>query len=745
MRGRELLYELLPAIYRIRDQAPHRIGDRQRRDELRALLGIIQEQFDRLEDDIAGLYDDWFIETCAEWVVPYIGDLLGVRRLNDIESSGLRSQRALVANTLRYRRRKGTLAVLEDVARDVSGWKTHAVEFFQLLGWTQNLNHLRYRIAPNPNPRNPEVLNAYSANRVGTVNLRSLDVVDRIGGPFDVVSHSVDVRPLGQINGWHNIRNTGIFTWRLQSYPVLAVKPRSSQGHTDRFHFSPLGNPAPLFTNPEPKDEEKGRVNETNVPGPIRPIAFYQNPEDYYGAEAHKSFAIYLGQTADPESLIPLDEIMCMDLSTWSEPPDGKRVAVDVERGRIAFASDNPPAEGITVTYHYGFSADIGGGPYVRQTTLEKRLTGDWVRTVALDRPDGVPPEEHETSLRDALDAWASAQPARAIIAIADNATYELEAMSLGLASAQHLYIQADDRNRPTLRLVDDEGAAFELRVTGAAANGGALTLDGLLIEGSIRVEDDALGRLEIRDCTLVPGRALAEDGRPLMPAEASLVVEPDSEELEIAIKRSIVGALHLPETLREFSVRDAIIDRPSDDAAPEVPRFVIAADGDGNAPGPACTLERVTVFGRILVTALELASEVIFTDSVEAGRRQTGCVRYSYMDDRSSATPPRFRCQPDLALATRRKELQVEMLSATEAKLIRARVRPRFNSLRYGRPDYAQLFVDIAEEIWTGSEDGAEMGAFEHLKQPQRVVNLRARVDEYGPYGLTTGIVLVT
>ena len=50
-------------------------------DQLRALLAIVEEQLDLLEADVERLYDDWFIETCQEWVVPYIGDLLGVRGL----------------------------------------------------------------------------------------------------------------------------------------------------------------------------------------------------------------------------------------------------------------------------------------------------------------------------------------------------------------------------------------------------------------------------------------------------------------------------------------------------------------------------------------------------------------------------------------------------------------------------------------------------------------------------------------
>ena len=61
---RERLYELLPAIYRIRDA--------ENGEPLHALLTIMGDELARIEDDIAGLYDDWFIETCAEWVVPYI-------------------------------------------------------------------------------------------------------------------------------------------------------------------------------------------------------------------------------------------------------------------------------------------------------------------------------------------------------------------------------------------------------------------------------------------------------------------------------------------------------------------------------------------------------------------------------------------------------------------------------------------------------------------------------------------------
>ena len=92
---------------------------------LRALLRVIAEQVNLVEDDIAQLYDNWFIETCEDWVVPYIGDLIGYGRCTTRDGRARRAAaprtratailipRREVANTIRYRRRKGTLALLE--------------------------------------------------------------------------------------------------------------------------------------------------------------------------------------------------------------------------------------------------------------------------------------------------------------------------------------------------------------------------------------------------------------------------------------------------------------------------------------------------------------------------------------------------------------------------------------------------------------------------------------------------------
>jgi len=69
----------------------------------------------------------------------------------------------------------------------------------------------------------------------------------------------------------------------------------------------------------------------------------------------------------------------------------------------------------------------------------------------------------------------------------------------------------------------------------------------------------------------------------------------------------------------------------------------------------------------------------------------------------------------------------------------------PSFTSTRYGQPADAQLHLACPTQIARGAEDGSEMGAFCHLKQPQREANLRLRLREYLPFGLEPGLVYVT
>ena len=138
----QALFALLPAIHRIRD-AEMAAANGLERGPLEELIGVLAEQISVADESLEQLYDDLFIETCAEWVVPYIGDLIGYQSLHNVVAK-VASSRAEVAHTIALRRRKGTALVLEQLARDVTGWDARAVEYFQHLNTTQYMNHPRF-------------------------------------------------------------------------------------------------------------------------------------------------------------------------------------------------------------------------------------------------------------------------------------------------------------------------------------------------------------------------------------------------------------------------------------------------------------------------------------------------------------------------------------------------------------------------------------------------------------------------
>jgi hypothetical protein len=571
----ERLYNLLPAIYRIRDVAQG--------EPLRALLAVIEGDMDLIERDMDGLYDDWFIETCAEWVVPYLGDLLGGRHLHSVDSAGIFSQRAYVANTLRLRRRKGTAAVLEQLARDVTGWPARAVEFFERLVTNQHVNHVR--------PHNRT-----------TVSLRDGNTLELVGGPFETAAHTVEVRRIATERGTYNIPNIGLFLWRLQPYFVVQSTPRAVADPDDgRYRFSPLGNDMPLFNRPQTETEITHLAEEINVPGRLRRRALYDDLEALRQAlvDAHPhprslflnlespAWQIFVENGAGELTAIPAEEILICDLrdvpgeTDWRRPPTSKtytshtqldhtvdppvpltverpiQVAVDPVLGRLAFPTGVVPAR-VAVSYAYGFSSDIGGGPYSRRDTLATPGSlQTWTRTVAQHDPAA----DH-TTLAAALADWASGDETEAIITITDSDTYT-EAIAIAMASQRHLVIQAADGERPTLRLLTGSAELGELVVAGGAGSETILTLNGLWIEGGLRIAANSLAQLCVDHCTLVPGRGLDAASEPRRPGLPSLVAEWPNADLQLALRHSITGPLHVPAEITDLSVQDSIIHSP--------------------------------------------------------------------------------------------------------------------------------------------------------------------------------------
>jgi hypothetical protein len=722
----EDLYNLLPAIYRIRDE--------EGAGALLALAGVFAKQANIVERDIAQLHENCFIETCEEWVVPYIGDLLGVRGLHPITHATF-SLRARVANTLAYRRRKGTAAMLEQLARDTTGWPAHAVEFFELLGTTQNYNHLR--------PHN-----------VITPDLRRTDVLELLDTPFDEIAHTVDVRHIASRRGKHNIPNVGLFLWRLQDYPLTSVTARAVADPADRhFTFSPLGLDAPLFNSPQPEIEITHLAEETNVPGELRRRALYDELEAR--REGKTATTLYFGPAPvlrvfvnGEAKAVKAEEILICDLSAWHIPDATKtytladgtkillpiRVAVDPALGRMTFPTA-PPVNQALVDYSYGFSGDVGGGPYDRSDSIRglRTLDGEEAFLEKVQWRVGVSqilpavPNKIFSTMANAVAAW-NQQPAGTIgaIALLDSRTYAENLMGadkVEVAEGSQLMIFAADlgkkgkkgKNQPLRAAVPKEQRPHlrgDISVVGTAPvkseAPGELILNGLLIEGDLTVLVGHLGSLRVDHCTLVPGHG-------------GLNANGANDELVVRVERTICGAINLPASVKQLRVNESIV------------------DGDGGAaiqaPGALADLQASTFFGNVHSKMLESGNS-IFMEKVSAQLRQAGCVRFCFLPD-DSITPRRYRCQPDLALQ------DVKDPAAQEA--IRLRIKPSFTSNAYGQPGYAQLKFTVPSEITSGADDGAEMGAFYFLKQPQREANLRASLDEYLRFGLEAGIFYAT
>jgi hypothetical protein len=773
------LYNLMPAIYRERD-AP--LGY-----PLQALLAIIESQSDAVVDSIRGLYEDLFIETCSDWVIPYIGDLVSNNLLFDgsrttggatavklnpdligrkLDPPVAARIRADVAKTIHYRRRKGTVPMLEELARDVTGWPCHAVEFFQLLGWNQHLEHFR------PQSR--------------WTDIRSVEAMDRVASAFDETSHNVDLRPIGQQEGWYAIPNLGFFLWRLRAYPLERVPARQSAVRPWGWHFSPIGQAAPLFSRWRREGNDAGLATELHVLAPIRRAFFSLDLERYRRTlPPRMDFTDLYGlfEPAPPSPLVPNPEaslfvfrngqpvspavdptlppgifkaqVVCRRLDPWpAAQPSGAIIAIDVASGRLAVGKDWPDAtRTIDVSFHYGFSADLGGGPYERPKWLiqpglaTRRL---WVQEAG-PFPPGTPAADSFRSVALALQDWAApaaggAPRPNAIITVLDSRTYQLPA-TVALRNEGWLAIEAADQVRPLLR-TPTPATAFEVQVLPPAVaaskdRNAALTLSGVVVEGWIHVTGDA-GRLRLLHSTVIPGRALSEDGGHVTNNPAIVVESADAggqsinQQLQVELAYSITGPVRIPRTSPELWVLDSIVDGLGGAA--------ITGTAPGEA-GPPTWMERSTVLGTITLRRMEI-SECIVTGAATAVETQDGCIRLSYVPVDGSRTPRRYRCQPDLLIsaaidaALKRNPTLSAAQKATLSIEVEAQVVPSFSDLRYGQPAYCQLRLTCPRGIRTGAEDGAEMGAFCHLKQPQRESNLRIRLQEYLPFGLEAGVI---
>ena len=685
----EEVYRLLPSVYRVRDVEQDGV--------LRELVDVLTTQINVLAESLEQAYDDQFIETCTAWVAPYIGDLVGYRTLHGVVPQ-VASPRADVANTIRYRRRKGTVGVLEQLARDVTGWPSHAVEFFQLLVTTQYMNHIRPQAA-------------------ATADLRSAARLELAGafqaGAFDGFAHTGEMRRISSRSGRYNIPNIGLFLWRVQALQLSESPLVDADGSGLRYRFDPLGTDKPLFAGPRTETDIAHLTEPLDVPLPLLRRFMDANLAALYG--------IGLSLSLDD---VAVGDVHVCDLSddpsapgTWAHEPQPADtfVVVDPVLGRVAFPAAPGAGETRRATFHYGSALSIGGGGYDRSSSLE---TLEPVQNVSGGNPLGP-----------ALAAVESGGEAQ----ILDSDPYA--APTTITATAGTVLVQAANRVRPLL----SRGDQLKLEL----APNTTVVLNGLMLAGAPLVieqfADTEARTLVLRHCTLVPGITRDPDGEPHSLGRASLIVlHPFAQ---VTLDHCIVGPVVAVDGV-EVKANDSVVDACGRDEVAFCGRapaggglltVSTAADretGDGLAAGGHLTLEACSVLGKVHAQQLDASDSLLMAElasgdpwqwPVWAERRQVGCVRFSFVPP-GSRTPRRFHCA-----------------GADPAE------RPFHTSLRYGDPGYMQLRRSTVDAIRMGANDESEMGVTHELYAPQRESNLRIRLDEYLRFGLEAGFFYAT
>jgi hypothetical protein len=415
--------------------------------------------------------------------------------------------------------------------------------------------------------------------------------------------------------------------------------------------------------------------------------------------------------------------------------PEPGQVAVDPELGRIAFPPATSRKLGVWVSYHYAFSADMGGGEY-------PRLLPQPAHTIIYRVAQSGGPPGTFTRITDALTQWETDKPAAAAIELTDSGVY-VEPIRISLAADQQLILRAASGVRPVIRMLDWQNALPDsLSIYGDA--GSWFTLDGIVVIGRGLQLDGEMAGVVVRHSTLVPGWSMHCNCEPKRPTEPS--IEVNGSVGCLTVDHSITGAIEVNrDQARTDPLGLRIYDSIVDATSPERTAII--------GPGSLCahavlTVLRSTIIGSIEVRAIDLGENSILLGSVRVCRRQQGCLRFCYVPP-GSRTPRRYACQPDLVEAAVVEAFTRGEITAAERDIViereRLRVEPEFNSLRYGDPRYAQLTDTCAPEITRGAEDQAEMGAFHDLYQPQRAANLRARLAEFAPAGIETAVVFAT
>lgn len=730
-----LIFNRLPVFHRMRDA--------QADGALQAFSRVLAEAFWIIGLDIARLERNAFIETCDDWTVPYLAELLGVEPPSGIigaPTSGPRvtamaralAPRGAVANTVARRRRKGTPGALQGLAQDLLGQPARVVEF-------------RRTTLVLPRTGQP------AAARSRLPSVRDRDALDRLGGVFDRTPRLFDSRPAGPFGTGRGRSNAsaGVFIWQTSLNRVDRGQPRAVEafrpGRTpcdDRSEdrepfllistFHPLGIEVPLVTRPLPLSDPTGAAAELEVPAPIRREALDDPARRPLLYGPGRSLVVWSEGPTPPGGEptiepVPARKIVVVDLKRERPTLESGQVAVDPVHGLLARWIRPGAEKPLRVSFHDARLAPIGGGDYDRPSRpIPSAAAHVYVRKVDDADPDqealpaGTPfARSIAGAVAELLARPEAERPVHAVVEVMDDSTYR-ERWEFDLPGGMTLELRAGRGRRPTVALRRGKRARV------ISAGGATLVLDGLTIaRDAIRLVGP-FARVVIRDVTLVPGRSLRRDGRSATPSAPSLWL--DRFEGSVTILRSILGRVVVARPNRHAEPPPLCLSQSLLDAGAG-PGACEALGGPGCAAAyAALRVDRSTIVGRVEVHQIDEALDSLFDGEVVAARRPIGVMEFCYSRPAPGgrfATPRRFQCQPDLALAQGRPAPA-----------------PRYVSTRFSHARYRQLAPDGDAALLRGASDGGELGVHHDLFLSAKLENLERQLVEFTPVGLDVTIV---
>jgi hypothetical protein len=737
----EKLWEMIPAVYRGEDGLADRPG------QLRAFVEILAEQAALLRMSQDRLWDDQYVESADDWAIPYIGDLLATRMISERNKRGRRID---VAKTVYYRRRKGTMQILEELISDITGWEGTVIEEMN------RLSRFPHGLDPEPSRSSGHLTGTLPG---GLAQIRRPRGVALVGGPFDEFHYTPDVRKPREKTGRYGIARLAFHLYRIQAYRIEHVVPHEwptgSPGRR-RFNLDPSGRDVPLFV---PRSRSKDwdqwiKAQEWDLPHPMG-CRLLDQAEYVMGQETLSVVKERLGEEIAQDVarlegiLFPDEETIRQNIHALRHDAVLEDPTLMREMLRTSLVShcgkatllpnpENTRSGAVKVEIMESLSGEEAETIVPRTVTASANLE-DWRadpvdkelvidpergRMLLLDRPSARVRVEYVYGFSGPIGAGAYHRPGvvpdpdtvfssgvngsmsgEGVYQFggqgqaADSATYDAPP---NVSNVGHLSLQGANGQRPFVRLATDwVFAADQNRES-------SLSIEGLWVGTKANIRPLALilrgdyGHVRISNASLDPGGTNGRN-QPLRPVAIRVEGHVD----ELSIEKSITGPIYVAGNglVERLVVSDSIIQ--SLDPA------VAAID----LPRTEMTCEGITVLGadeerpQVRVNKLS-ANAMLVRGQIDVTDGQTGCFRFSAATEGSHVPHP----------------YESHIIGDTAHY---------FTSQRFGDPGYGQLSASVPAEIRRGAEDGSEMGAFSRLLNPIKEDDLLSKIAEYVPFGL--------